>query len=354
MEQLMEVLECMNNVIEYKDLKGNFILVDVRSPGEYKEATINGAINIPLFNDEERALIGTVYTRESTEKAKSIGVKVVSEKLPQIFERVSELEKQYDKVVLFCARGGMRSASIASLLQALGLKVARIKDGYKGYRAYINNELPKLCNDIKYVVLHGNTGVGKTEILKELKNKGYHVLDLEGCANHRGSILGSVGLGETTSQKQFESNIFETVKGIGSNYVFVEAESRRIGKVLIPEYIHNKMKEDIHIFVDASIDFRKNIIINEYTKNKDCDEEICEALLKLKKYVSESSIEEYCEKIKEKNYEEVVVDLMIKYYDPLYTHSSDKYKYDLTVVVENIKNTAKVIGEFVDNINMRE
>ncbi len=86
----MEVLECMNNVIEYKDLKGNFILVDVRSPGEYKEATINGAINIPLFNDEERALIGTVYTRESTEKAKSIGVKVVSEKLPHIFERVSE------------------------------------------------------------------------------------------------------------------------------------------------------------------------------------------------------------------------------------------------------------------------
>ncbi len=261
---------------------------------------------------------------------------------------------QNDKVVLFCARGGMRSASIASLLQALGLKVARIKDGYKGYRAYINNELPKLCNDIKYVVLHGNTGVGKTEILKELKNEGYHVLDLEGCANHRGSILGSVGLGETISQKQFESNIFETIKSVGSNYVFVEAESRRIGKVLIPEYIHSKMKEGIHIFVDASIDFRKNIIINEYTKNKDCDEEICEALFKLKKYISESSIEEYCEKIKEKNYEEVVVDLMIKYYDPLYTHSSDKYKYDLTVMVENIKNTAKVIGEFVDNINMRE
>lgn len=338
----------MANTVEYKDLKGNYVLVDVRSPGEYKESTINGAINIPLFDDEERASIGTIYTRESTEKAKKIGVDIVAKKLPEIYDRVNQLEKQYNKVVLFCARGGMRSGSIAELLGALGSRVERIKDGYKGYRAFITEQLPELNHKVEYVVLHGNTGVGKTEILKKLRGHGYNVLDLEGCANHRGSLLGSVGLGETTSQKQFESNVYEELKGIKGKYVFVEAESRRIGRVVIPEYIHNKMKEGIHVFVDADIEFRKDIIVKEYTKMENCKEEICEALLKLKKHISEKNIEEYCGKVMQEEYDEVVKELMVKYYDPLYMHSSDKYDYDFKLMVSNIEEAAKALESFID------
>lgn len=342
----------MAKVTEYKDLTGDYILVDVRSNGEYEEATINGAINIPLFDNEERANIGTIYTKESTEKAKRIGVEIVAKKLPNIYDKISELEKEYKKVVLFCARGGMRSGTITDLLGSLGLRVERIKNGYKGYRAFINEELPRLNEQINYIMLHGNTGVGKTEILKELKEQGYDVLDLEKCANHRGSILGSVGLGKCTSQKQFESNIYEELKSVKGKYVFIEAESRRIGRVLIPDYIHSKMKQGIHIFVDASLEFRSDLIIQEYTKANSCTDEICEALEKLKKHISEKDIERYCTMVREGNYKEVVKDLMIRYYDPLYMHSSDKYEYELTLNIESVHYGVKKLQEFLENLNI--
>lgn len=339
----------MVRTIDYKELRGEYVLVDVRSPREYSEATIPGAVNVPLFNDEERALIGTIYTRESTEKAKKIGVDIVSKKLPQIYEEIKNLEEKYHKVVMFCARGGMRSASIAELLGALGVKIERIKGGYKGYRAVINEELPKLNEEVTYVVLHGNTGVGKTEILKKLIEHKRDVVDLEGFANHRGSILGSVGLEETYSQKYFESLIYEKLKSRKTNYVFIEAESRRIGKVLVPEYIHNKMKEGIHIFLDADLDFRSNLIINEYTKGKNCNEELCDAIMKIRKYISVANLEQYCERIRNNDYTDVVKELMIKYYDPLYMHSSNQYKYDLKIIVESIEASAKQLEDFIDN-----
>ena len=144
----------MVKTINYSELEGEYVLVDVRSPKEYEEATIPGAINIPLFTNEERALIGTVYKQQSTEKAKRLGVEAVSKKLPQIFNDLMEIHKQHKKIVLFCARGGMRSGSLAALLNSLGLRVERIKDGYKGYRAFINESLPKVNEGVKYIVDH--------------------------------------------------------------------------------------------------------------------------------------------------------------------------------------------------------
>ena len=341
----------MAKTVDYRDLSGDYVLVDVRTKGEYEEATINGAVNVPLFSDEERALVGTIYTRKSTDEAKRIGVDIVSKKLPEIYSKISELEKNHKEVVIFCARGGMRSASITDLLCALGMRVRRITGGYKGYRAFINEELPKLNEKVTYIVLHGNTGVGKTEILKALRNDGYDVLDLEGCANHRGSILGSVGLGNCLSQKQFESNIYEELKAVKGKYVFIEAESRRIGRVLIPDYIHQDMKNGIHIFVDAPIDFRTNLIIEEYTKEKACNEEICEALRGLKKYIGEKKIEEYCSRVECGDYVDVVKELMVNYYDPMYMHSSDKYEYADKIMINSIEDGVDRLSSFVDKLN---
>lgn len=341
----------MSRTVDFKDLSGDYILVDVRTVGEYEEATINGAVNIPLFTDEERALVGTIYTRKSTDEAKKIGVDIVSKKLPEIYAKIHELEKEYKDVVIFCARGGMRSASITELLCALGMRVKRISGGYKGYRAFINETLPKLNEEVTYVVLHGNTGVGKTEILKALKVDGYNVLDLEGCANHRGSILGSVGLGSCLTQKQFESNIYEELKSAkGKKYVFVEAESRRIGRVLIPDYIHQRMKDGIHVFVDAPLDFRSNLIINEYTKAEECNAEICEALRGLTKYIGEKNIEEYCKRVEAGDYGDVVKELMVKYYDPMYMHSSDKYDYALSLMINSVEEGSEALKAFADKL----
>ncbi|MBZ9636061.1 tRNA 2-selenouridine(34) synthase MnmH [Clostridium sp. FP1] len=333
----------MLETIEYGELEGNYVLVDVRSPGEFEEGTIKGAINIPLFDDEERKIIGTIYTRESVDKAKRIGLEVASKKLLHIYDEIKELSKQYNKIVLFCARGGMRSGVLGMLLSSLGINTERIHEGYKGYRKFVIEKLPELNDGVQYVVLHGNTGVGKTEILKQLECDGFDVLDLEGFANHRGSLLGTVGLGKTASQKAFESKIYHMLREAKSSYVFIEAESKRIGNTTIPDFIFQKMKSGIHIFVDADIDFRTNLIINEYTKFENCNSEIIDCLKRLEKYIGEKNIDRYCKAVLESEYQVVVSELMIKHYDPMYMHTSNKYDYKLKVTVEDIKTATKQI-----------
>lgn len=334
--------------INFSDLDERHILIDVRSPGEYKEATIPGAVNIPIFDDEERKDIGYTYVNESVEKAKKLGVEAVSRKLPKLFEEFLELDKKYDRLVLFCARGGMRSSSLCSLLSSLGLDAYKLNNGYKGYRKFINDELPKLNSEIKYIVLHGTTGVGKTEILKRLGERGHDVLDLEEAANHRGSLLGSVGLGEPNSQKQFEALVYEVLRDRKSNYVFVEGESKRIGNIVIPNFIYKSMEKGVHILVDADLDFRTKLIIEEYTKHSSSEEEILMALEALGKYISGKNIERYKELTIKGEYETVVEELMVKYYDPMYLNGINKYEYDYKLKVDNIEGACELIEGWVD------
>ena len=199
----------MYETVRYEKIKGEYILIDVRTPGEYRESTIPGAINIALFTDEEREEIGRVYKTESIEKAKKIGIYAGSKNLPKIYEEIIKLNKEHKDLIFFCAKGGFRSTVLVSLLAPLGFHVKKLDGGYKEYRKYIIADLDRLIENIEAVVLYGNTGTGKTKILKDLKEMGMDVLDLEGYANHRGSILGSVGLGEQYSQKKFESLLYE-------------------------------------------------------------------------------------------------------------------------------------------------
>lgn len=343
----------MFKVIDYKDLEGNYVLIDVRSPKEFKEATIPGAVNIPLLDDEDRKNVGTVYINESVEKAKKLGIEAVSRRLPEIYDEISKLDKSFDKLIFFCARGGMRSTSLCSLCNSLGINSFRIKNGYKGYRDFINKELPKVNENVKYIVLHGKTGVGKTEMLYSLKNKGLDVLDLEGAANHRGSLLGNVGLGDCRSQKHFESAVYETLKNRKTNYVFVEGESKRIGNIVIPKYIYDNMISGMHILVDADIDFRSKVILSEYTKSENCKEEILQSLDKMSRYISHENIKKYRNYVEDEKYNEVACELMIKYYDPMYTNGINKYSYDLEVNVTEIEEAAVIIEKWaIENLNL--
>jgi tRNA 2-selenouridine synthase len=337
----------MFKTIEYKNLEGNFILIDVRSPGEFNEATIPGAINIPIFDDEDRKIIGTVFVNESVEKAKKLGVEAVSKNLPGIYSKISELDKSYDKLVFFCAKGGMRSSSISSLMNSLGINAFRIKGGYKGYREFINEELPKTNKNIKYIVIHGKTGIGKTELLNCLKSKGHNVLDLEDAANHRGSLLGNVGLGKGRSQKQFESLVYESLRSMKGSYVFVEGESKRIGNIIIPQYIFESMVNGIHFLGDAELDFRAKILTREYAKKENCKEEIIISLKSMSKYIGEKSIDRYTELVLNGEYEEVAKELMVKYYDPMYTNEFNKYKYELKFFIDNIEASSSYIENWL-------
>ncbi|MFD3157812.1 tRNA 2-selenouridine(34) synthase MnmH [Haloimpatiens sp. FM7330] len=329
--------------IDYKDLDGKYVLVDLRSPKEHEEYTIPGSVNVPILDNKEREEVGTVYVNESVKKAKRMGVEAVSNKLPQIYDKILELEKQYGKIVFFCARGGLRSSVLTMLMMSLGVKACKLKGGYKGYRAFINSELPKVNEKVNYIVVHGNTGLGKTRILKKLEKEGFEVLDLEGYANHRGSLLGSVGIGKCNSQKQFESSVYEKLKNLKSNYVFVEGESKRIGRILIPDSIYNNMKSGKHILIRGDIDYRAKIIVEEYTKCENCQEQIIESLYKLERYVNHDRIEKYVEMVKNQMFSEVAKELMIKYYDPMYKNGEKKYEYDLTLNIDNINEACDSI-----------
>lgn len=333
--------------LEYKELKGDFILIDLRSRGEYEEFTIPGAINIPILNDEERKAVGTVYKNESEEKAKLMAVKAASTKLSEIYQQIKELENKHEKVVLFCARGGMRSTVLDKLLVSLGFKVYKLKDGYKGYRSFINEELPKENQDINYVVLQGNTGSGKTTLLKQLKNRGYDILDLEGCANHRGSFLGSVGIGECNTQKQFESLVYEELKSRSGNLVFVEGESKRIGRTLIPDYIYDSMIRGKRLLINVDLDQRAKNIMEEYTESENWKVETMEGLKKLEKYIGQADLAIYFKMLEEDDIEELIKVLMIEYYDPMYKKGENKYKYEITVDANSIEFACDTIEDWI-------
>ncbi|WFA09370.1 tRNA 2-selenouridine(34) synthase MnmH [Tissierella sp. Yu-01] len=317
-------LEIQYEDIDNSRINGSFKLIDLRSPSEYYSETIPGAINIPIFTDEERKIIGTTYIQESIDKAKKLGIEAVSKKLPQIYEIVSQLDKEYDSLIFFCARGGFRSNTVASLFRSIGINSIRLDGGYKSYRRYINENLPKILETVNFVVLYGNTGSGKTEILKYIKENGHDVLDIEACANHRGSLLGSVGL-ETPphTQKMFEGLIYDTLKNRKSNLLFTEGESKRIGRVVMPDYMFDKIKKSKNIYINSPINIRVQNILKEYVH--DTDEELIEALNLLRKRLGSKNIDNYIKMINDKKYNEVIEELMIKYYDPLYESKNREY-----------------------------
>lgn len=338
----------MTRTIRYDDIEegiiDDYLLIDLRSPTEYIDGTIPGAINIPLFDDKERAEVGTIYRQESPEKAKEAGIKIVSQKLPEIYVKVDQLSAQYKHLVFFCARGGMRSNSVASLLEALNINALRLEDGYKGYRNHVLANLPMLIKNIKFIVLYGNTGTGKTFLLEKLKEKGMDTLDLEGCANHRGSTLGCVGLGEQNSQKTFESLIYLALINKKTNTVFIEGESKRIGKDIIPDYLFEAMKNGIHVRIDASIEKRVENILKDYVHNT--DGELIEALSHMKRHLGNEKIERYTQLIESHDYQPVIQELMEKYYDPLYEHHEKNYS--TTINSDDLDEATEALINLID------
>jgi len=341
--------------VTYDKAKNSHLFIDVRSPSEYEEDSIPNAVNIPLLNNEERKEVGTIFKQVGKNEAKRAGVRLISPKMPDLFEQVLELKSSNKQIAAFCARGGYRSTFFASVFCAIGMPIAQLEDGYKGYRKEVIDTMPIINEKITYVVLHGNTGVGKTDILHSLRELGYSVLDLEGAANHRGSILGSIGIGSCNSQKKFETNLYNQLSNTNSQYVFVEAESHKIGKVVIPKYISTKMKKDIHIFVDAHMDYRVKSLKKDYILNDNWIKESIIAIECLNKYISKEKIEFLKNEILLGNFDIVAEILMEKYYDPMYNFKSDTLKYDSKFDVKtNCDDIAREIGIWLENYIMKK
>lgn len=341
--------------VTYDKAKDSHLFVDVRSPSEYEEDSILNAVNIPLLNDEERKAVGTTYIQAGKNEAKRLGVKLISPKMPDLFEQILELKNNISQIAAFCARGGYRSTYFASVFSSIGIPIAQLEGGYKEYRKTVINTIPLINDKVKYIVIHGNTGVGKTDILYSLRKLGYSVLDLEGAANHRGSILGSIGIGSCNSQKKFETNLYNQLSNINSQYVFVEAESHKIGKVVIPNYISTKMTEDIHIFVDADMDYRVKSLKKDYILNDNWINESIIAIERLNKYISKEKIEYLKKEILLGDFDIVAEILMEKYYDPMYNFKSNTFEYDGKFKAStNCDDIAREIGIWLETYILKK
>jgi len=337
----INIYDDMNkNELSYEELlKANsYILIDVRTPKEYQESTITGAINIPVLLDDERVMVGTAYKKESQEKAKQLGVEAISKRLGDITKQITELSKKYDNIIFFCARGGMRSGSMTSFFKSMGYKTARLSGGYKSYRAFILEDFERIIKGVTLITLHGKTGTGKTRILNELHKKGIETIDLEGLAKNRGSHFGHIGIPQDRSQKTFESLLYDAVKHRKNNVIMIEGESRKIGPIHIPNTFWTTMKKGVKILVEAPMEMRLDIIIDDYTGIDELKENLLEVAQRLKRYMDGNAYNKFINLVEKGEIREAALQMMLEYYDPMYNKSLDKHNYHAEVMIESIED----------------
>ncbi len=308
--------------ITYRDslLLKKPVYVDVRSPGEYSHDHIPGSVNIPLFSDSERAEIGTIYRHAGQSEAIIRGTEIVS---PRVGEFVSFVQKNRTcDVIISCARGGMRSGSLAALLNSLGYPVKKLAGGYKGYRRYVIEELDSFVIKPRVFLLQGLTGTGKTEILKSITNS----VDLEGMAGHRSSVYGGIGLSQN-SQKRFESLLLKKLHELqNEDYMMFEAESRKIGNTHIPAEIFPQMRKGKAIRIVAPMKRRVDILFREYTPDYDKNQ-IIRITRSISGKIGKKNTDRLIELLENDDIRGFIQLLLEKYYDPLYEYSIEKMSY---------------------------
>lgn len=347
----------MKKIVDLEEVlfKKGFKFIDVRSPKEYKTDTIPGSINIPLLDDMDREQVGKVYKEKGPHEAKVLGLKLVSGRLFDLVNKISSFSQSGLKPVVFCWRGGMRSHAVVTLVDLMGEEVYQLRGGYKAYRRYVNKFFEQYeVLPLKFVVLYGLIGVGKTEVLRELKKLGENVIDLEKAANNRGSVFGDIGLGTQPSQKSFESYIFKSImNGKEDKPYFVECESKRIGRLIVPSSVYKGMQRGRKILIYASMESRINRILKDYAADlsESRKKELSQALLKLKNRLGSRKVQWLIDLVEKEKYEEVICYLLEKYYDPLYGYpSGPDSKYELCIKNENSKETAVVLRDYFNNI----
>jgi len=305
----------IDNFLDHPD---DYCVVDVRSPSEFSSGHVPQAVNVPLFNDEERARVGTCFKRDGREAAVLMGLEIVGPKMRRLAEELLAIANGR-QVVLHCWRGGMRSSSVAWLLEQMGIQPKILAGGYKSFRrkAHQTFELNR-----PMFVLSGMTGAGKTIMLHEIAALGEQVIDLESLANHRGSSFGGIGLPSQPSVEQFENDLFMKLHDLDPNRpIWLEDESPSIGKVRVPDSFWRQMRESPAIFLDVSRESRAKILVAEYGELD--KSELRDAVSRLERKLGGLRAKQFCDFVDEENYYEVALGLL-EYYDKTYQHAAKK------------------------------
>jgi tRNA 2-selenouridine synthase len=240
-------------------------LLDARSPAEYAEDHIPGAISCPVLDNEERARVGTIYKQISPFDAKKIGAALVARNISGHIEKTFMDKPRTWRPLVYCWRGGKRSGALAHVLHSIGWEARTLEGGYKAYRRWVVEQLARVPYGLKFRVVCGPTGSGKSRLLQALARAGSQVLDLEELAAHRGSVLGDLPGKPQPSQKMFESLVLNRLSSFDQKVeVFVEAESKKIGQLQVPDALIHEMRGSPCLRVQASMETRVALLSDEY------------------------------------------------------------------------------------------
>jgi tRNA 2-selenouridine synthase len=300
-------------------------VIDVRSPAEFAQDHAPGAINLPVLTDEERAEVGTIYVQESRFRARRIGAAYVARNIARHLEGALAGEAGSFQPLVYCWRGGQRSHAMATILSQVGWRTTLLAGGYRTWRRHVTARLYDAPLPLRVVLLDGYTGSGKTEVLQRLATLGQQVVDLEGLAAHRGSLLGALPGQPQPSQKMFESRLLGVLDGLDpARPVIVEAESSKVGERMVPPALWQAMAQAPRIELSAAPEARARYLVRAYRDIVEDRAALDEALRRLPTPPGRKRLEAWGQLADAGDFEALALALMELHYDPAYRRSSRK------------------------------
>ena len=299
------------------------LIVDARSPSEFAEDHLPGAVNWPVLSDEQRQVVGTLYKQVSALEARKIGGAMVARNMAEHLEQHSTLMQKGWRPLVYCWRGGQRSGVLAWYLGQLGFNSRQLVGGYKAFRAHVRHELDNLDPLPELRVLCGRTGTGKTRLLDALGGAGAQVLDLEALACHRGSVLGNLPGAAQPSQKRFETLIWQALRAADrSRPLYLESESRKIGLLRVPEKLHQAMRTNGRCWwVELPEPARVQLLLEDYQHFSQDVDDFCAKLDALTELRGRETVNRWKQLAREGRWGQVFAELMREHYDPGYQKS---------------------------------
>ena len=303
-------------------LAGYDMIIDVRTPAEFAEDHIPGAVNLPVLSNEERVRVGTIYKQVSPFEAKKLGAALISQNIARhLQEQLLDKPKEW-RPLIYCWRGGQRSGAMQIIFRQIGWATLRVEGGYKAFRNHVMHDTEMLAGRFRWLVICGATGSAKTRILQQIAAQGGQILDLETLASHKGSVLGNLPDEPQPSQKGFETRVWKRLSELDpSRPVFVEAESRKVGNLHVPEAVIEAMRASPCLDVRATMEARVDFLLRDYTYAQQDNAWLLPRLWKLKERQGSKVIEHWQELVEHAQWRLLVQELLEMHYDPLYRQS---------------------------------
>jgi len=326
---------------EFIKVSKDLPIIDLRTPAEFSDGHITGAINIPIFSNDERAVVGTKYKQESRDTAIAKALEYIAKKTDQYLDELQKLVSSKE-ICVYCWRGGFRSKGMGHLFQIAGKKVSRLEGGYKAYRNYV---LDTFKLRYKLTVIGGMTGSGKTEILEEIEKTNEQMLDLEGIANHKGSAFGALGQNDQPSVQQFENDLATQLNRFDvEQNIWLEDESRMIGKVKIPDELFKQMRNSTVIKIEVSKEDRINRLVKDYANFSRTD--LINSIQNISRRLGGLNTTLAIDAIEEEDYYNAT-NIILDYYDKTYTYGLSKREGQTVLPLKLIENNVRINAEKV-------